>query len=144
MPNPVDRRTFIAGTAAAGAAMSLPAASYARVQGANGKIRVAFLGVGGRCQQHIDVILKMKGEGKPVEAFAVCDVWDGQVVPNLIRGRGLYPSAEKCGIPRDDKARVTKDYRVLLDNKGVEVACIATLDHRHARMAIDAMKAFCR
>ena len=56
MPNPVDRRTFIAGTAAAGAAMSLPAASYARIQNANAKLRVGFLGVGGRCQQHIDVI----------------------------------------------------------------------------------------
>ena len=32
---PVNRRAFIAGTAAAGAAMSLPAASYARIKAAN-------------------------------------------------------------------------------------------------------------
>ena len=98
----VNRRLFIAGTAAAGAAMSLPAASYARIKAANEKLRVGFLGVGGRCQQHIDVILQMQKEGKPVAPAAVCDVWDGQVVPNVIKGRGLYPSAERCGLNKDD------------------------------------------
>ena len=97
----VNRRTFIAGTAAAGAAMSLPAASYARVRRANEKLRIGFLGVGGRCQQHIDTILLMQKEGKPVQPVAVCDVWDGQSVQGVIRGRGLYPSADKCGLKHE-------------------------------------------
>ena len=63
---PVNRRAFIAGTAAAGAAMSLPAASYARIKAANEKLKVGFLGTGGRCQQHIDVIVDMRDEGKGV------------------------------------------------------------------------------
>src|SRR6476469_1586854 len=100
----VNRRAFLAGgTAAVGAAMSLPAASYGRVKAANEKLRVGFLGVGGRCQQHIDVVLQMQKEGKAVQPVAVCDVWDGQVVPNLIKGRGLYPSAERCGLKKEDK-----------------------------------------
>jgi len=140
MSEPVDRRAFIAGSAAAGAAMSLPAASYAKIQGANTKVRVGFLGVGGRCQQHIDVILKMKEEGKAVEATAVCDVWDGQVVPGVIKGRGLYPSAERCGLKADDKDHVTKNYLKVLEQKDVDAVCIATPDHWHARMAIDAME----
>ncbi|MBA4187666.1 MAG: gfo/Idh/MocA family oxidoreductase [Planctomycetaceae bacterium] len=140
MSNPVNRRTFIAGSAAAGAAMSLPAASYAKIKAANEKVRVAFLGVGGRCQQHIDVILKMKELGKPVEPVAVCDVWDGQVVPNVIKGRGLYPSAERCGLKLDDKDHVTKDYRKIIGAKDVDAVCIATPDHWHARMAIDALE----
>jgi predicted dehydrogenase len=136
----VNRRSFLAATAVAGAVVTLPAKSYARVVGANGKIGVGFLGVGGRCQQHIDVVLKMKEQNKAVEPVAVCDVWDGQVVPNLIKGRGLYPSAERCGLDKNDKTRVTKNYLDVLGNKDVDAVCIATPDHWHARMAIDAME----
>jgi predicted dehydrogenase len=141
MSSKPSRRGFMKASAVAGAALTLPAASYAKVQGANGTVRIGFLGVGGRCQQHIDAILKMKQEKKGVDAVAVCDVWDGQSVQGLIRGRGLYPSAEKCGLSRDDKKAVTKDYRVILDNKDVDVVCIATPDHWHAKMTIDAMEA---
>lgn len=138
----VNRRSFIAGTAAAGAAMSLPAASYAKIANANGKTNIAFLGVGGRCQQHIDVILEMKGKKVPVEPVAVCDVWDGDFELGNKKGRGLYPSAKRCGIAQDaGKGQVSKDYRTILENKDVDVVCIATPDHWHAKMAIDAMDA---
>jgi predicted dehydrogenase len=145
----VNRRTFIAGsTAAVGAAMSLPAASYARIKDANAKLKIGFLGTGGRCQQHIDVIVDLRDEGHPVEPFAVCDVWDGDEAlgarrddPKKRTGRGLYPSAKTCGIPMDaGKGRISKDYRNILDNKDVDVVCIATPDHWHAKMALDAME----
>jgi predicted dehydrogenase len=148
MSNSVSRRTFLAGTAAAGAAMSFPAASYARIKAANEKLRIGFLGAGGRCQQHIDAIVDMRDEGKPVEPFAVCDVWEGDFElgkrrddPKKRTGRGLKPSAKTCGIPDTaGKDRISKDYRTILDNKDVDVVCIATPDHWHARMAIDAME----
>ncbi len=138
--NSPSRRSFLATSAVAGAALTLPAKSYANVAGANQKLNVAFLGVGGRCQQHIDVILEMKKKGLPVEPFAVCDVWDGQVVEGLIKGRGLFPSAERCGLDATDKKRVSKNYLEVLESKDVDVACIATPDHWHARMAIDALE----
>src|SRR5438105_6492637 len=97
MPS-ANRRDFLKTTAAVGAAVTLTAASYERVLGANELINIAFLGAGGRSQQHMDPILKMVSEKKPVRPVAVCDVWDGQVVPNLIKGRGLYPSADRCGL----------------------------------------------
>ncbi len=136
-----SRRSFLASSAAAGAALSFTAKSYSQVAGANARIGIGFLGVGGRCQQHIDVILRMRELNKPVAPTAVCDVWDGQVVQGLIRGRGLYPSAERCGLNRDDRNHVTKDYRKVLEQKDVDVVCIATPDHWHARMAIDAIQA---
>lgn len=149
MTKPVDRRSFLAAGAAAGTALTLSARSYAAVPGANEKLNVAFLGTGGRCQQHIDVIVDMRDEGKPVVPFAVNDVWDGDETLGKRNndkknrsGRGLYPSAKTCGIPDGaGKDRVSKDYRTLLDNKDVHLVCIATPDHWHAKMAIDAMQA---
>jgi predicted dehydrogenase len=137
----VNRRHFLKTTAAGASALALPAASYAKVVGANGKVRIGFLGVGGRCQQHIDVILQMQKEGKAVVPVAVCDVWDGDPELGNKKGRGLYPSAKRCGLKEEDKDHVTKDYRKVLDQKDVDVVGIATPDHWHARMAIDAMKA---
>ena len=91
----VNRRNFLKTTAAGASALTLSASSYAKTVGANGKLRLGFLGVGGRCQQHLNVILQMVKEGKAVVPVAVCDVWDGQVKEKVIQGRGLYrlPSA---------------------------------------------------
>jgi predicted dehydrogenase len=137
----LDRRTFIQSAAAGATALSLAPQSYGRVLGANDRIGIAFLGVGGRCQQHVDVVLKMQGEKKGVVPVAVCDVWDGDPKLGSGKGRGLYPTAKRCGIPEDDRTHVTKDYRKLLELKEVDVVCVATPDHWHAKMSIDAMNA---
>ena len=77
-PNPTSTVVrFLKGAAAGAAALSLTAASYGRVYKANERIGVGFVGVGGRCQAHLDVIAKMQKESKGVAAVAVCDVWDG-------------------------------------------------------------------
>ena len=136
----VDRRDFLKGAAAGATALTLTAASARRVYGANDRLRVGFLGVGGRCQQHLDVILQMMKEKKPVEAVAVCDVWNGDQTLGRGKGRGLYPSAKRCGI-KDDKKHVTKDYRHVLDLKDVDIVVVATPDHWHAKMCIDAAEA---
>ena len=69
-----------------------------------------------------------------VAPIAVCDVWDGneQIMNG---GRGLYPSARKCGLQRDDRQHVTKDYRRILELREVDAVCIATPDHWHAKIA---------
>jgi predicted dehydrogenase len=143
-----DRRDFLKGAAAAGAALTLNAASYARVTGANGTIRVGFIGVGGRCQAHVDLVNKLAKENRGAASVAVCDVWDGlETTYKNARGddrtylQGLYPTAKKCGLSPDDKEHVVKDYRRMLDLKDVDVVCIATPDHWHAKMCIDAAAA---
>src|SRR5438270_5558641 len=94
----VNRRDFLKTTAAGAAALSLSAASAKRVLGANERIGVAFLGTGGRCQEHIGIVTKFQKLNKGVEAIAVCDVWDGNKQVESPRGRGLYPSADRCGL----------------------------------------------
>src|SRR5262249_55833473 len=135
MSESVDRRDFVKTGVAAGAAVAFTATSYNRVLGANENLRVGFLGVGGRCQQHIDVILKMRDEKAGVVPVAACDVWDGDFTKGMNRktgiasGQGLYPAAKRCGIDRADKQHVSKDYRVILDQKDVDIVCVATPDH---------------
>lgn len=147
----VHRRDFLKSTAVAASALSLTAASANRVVGANERIGVAFVGVGGRCQAHLDILNKFKKEKRGAEPVAVCDVWDGHETTFIVERdgkktekkylQGLHPSAKKVGLNVDDKDHVTKDYRRLLDRKEVDVVCIATPDHWHAKISIDAAAA---
>ena len=148
--SPVDRRSFIRKSAATGAALSLSAASYGRVDGANERIGVAFLGAGARAQAHIDIVKRLREAGIAIAPVAICDVWDGQEdeYEHEFGGRvskrkylqGLYPSAKKIGLNPDDKKHVVKDYRRLLDLPEVDAVCISAPDHWHAKMTLDAIE----
>ena len=131
----VTRRSFVGGSAAGLTALAASAHAAGRVLGSNDTIRVGFIGVGnlwgggvptGRCQAHIDHILRMTKEKKPVQAVAVCDVFN----------RYRDDSAEKidkanaaAGI--ETKCKKYSDYRELLADKDIDVVCIATPDHWH-------------
>lgn len=84
--------------------------------------RVGVIGAGGRGQFLI-------GQFKEVGAavVAVCDVYE----PNLKRGL----AAANTG------AASFNDYRKLLEDKSIEAVVVATPDHWHARMALDAVGA---
>jgi predicted dehydrogenase len=147
----MNRRNFLKASAAGATALSLSAASASRVYGANERIGVGFIGTGGRSQAHLDVILKMQKDNKGVAPVAACDVWDGWEGKYYVERdgqkqertylQGLYPSAKKLGLNVGDKSHVVKDYRKVLDLKDVDVVCIATPDHWHAKITIDASNA---
>src|SRR6185503_674551 len=80
--NDLSRRTFITGTAAATvAAMTASSAVKAKPTKSsdsaspNERLRLAFIGVGGRAQTHLNSAIKLAGDGK-VEVVAVCDVFN--------------------------------------------------------------------
>ncbi|WP_165233089.1 Gfo/Idh/MocA family protein [Aquisphaera insulae] len=139
----VSRRAFLETTGAVtGAAMA--AGTFAHpavgaVKGANEKLNIAILGPGGRAQEHIRILKHIRDETKLIDVVGLADVWDGN--PEV--GHGLYPSAKKLGLDAEgkDKDRITKDYRKLLENKDIDLVLIATPDHWHAKMSIDAMEA---
>ena len=64
-------------TGAAMAAGAFPHPAIGAVKGANDKLNIAILGPGGRAQEHLRILLRMKKEQKPVNIIGLCDVWDG-------------------------------------------------------------------
>jgi len=108
----MHRRIFLISTAAA----------QIRTLGANDRLRVGIIGAGGRGRY---LIAQFKEVG--AEAVAVSDVYE----PNLQAGVKEASSG----------AAVFRDYRRLLDAQGIDAVIIATPDHWHARMVIDAVAA---
>jgi predicted dehydrogenase len=114
-PNP-NRRRFIGGAIAT-------AASYNRIFGANDVIRIGAIGNGGRWDALSDALQKNPGN----QVVAVCDVYE----PRRLRA--------KARAAADATEHV--DYREILDRKDVDAVTIATPDHWHVRIAIDAVGA---
>ncbi|MBI4893714.1 MAG: Gfo/Idh/MocA family oxidoreductase [Acidobacteria bacterium] len=103
-------------------AMSL---SFAAGQAPSDRLKVGVIGCGGRgVGAHIASLMKMK-ETDNVEVSAVCDVFD----------KRAKQAAQITG------GQAYQDYRELLANKDVQIVVIATPDHWHAQMAIDAASA---
>ena len=122
----MDRRTVIKG-AGATLAVAMSARSYARIKGANDRLRVAVIGVNGRGQAHMSAFSKLPN----VDITHFCDV-DSAV---LAKRAGEF-AAKGHAAPRTEG-----DYRRLLDSKAVDIVTVATPDHSHAKLAIDAMNA---
>jgi predicted dehydrogenase len=121
----LTRREFLRTTAVAGAAVALHARP-ARAQGANDRIGIGFIGVGGRGNAHLQLVHWLKTQGhENVEIAAVCDVYR----PRLAAAAEGY------------QAQPYMDYRELLADKNVDLVCIATPDHHHGYAVIDAVKA---
>ena len=122
----LDRRTLLKGLGA-GAAMSMSAASYARVLGANDRLNVALMGLNGRGQ----ALVRAFNETPGMQVTHLVDV-DAQV---LAKRAGEFAQQ---GHPA---AQLVRDYRRLLDRRDIDAVAVATPDHWHAKAAADAMDA---
>jgi len=128
----VNRREFLsraaAGAAVAGLGLWQSAPASGRVLGANDRINIGMIGVGGRGSALVGEILGLAQSGRyKVQIVACCDVWDVRAKAN----------ARRCG----DFVKTTRDYREVLRMPDVDAVVIATPDHWHAKQSIDAMKA---
>jgi predicted dehydrogenase len=113
MPS-LTRRSFAA------AALAAPSA-----YGASQRLRAGVIGCGIRgIGSHIAELLKM-AETENVQIAAVCDVFD----------KRARAAAARTG------AKPYRDYRRLLEDKDIDFVTIATPDHLHASMSIEAARA---
>ncbi|HTS44824.1 MAG TPA: Gfo/Idh/MocA family oxidoreductase [Puia sp.] len=87
----------------------------------NDKIRIAVIGTGIMGYNDLSTALKVPG----VELAAACDLYTGR----LERARELYGK----------DLFITRDYRELLERKDIDAVIVATSDHWHSRISIDAM-----
>ena len=115
-------KTVAAGTAIAPTILRAESQSVQPNVSPNDRIRIAAFGAGIRALQDIRSALKTPG----VELVAVADVYDGR----------LTLSKELWG----GQLSTTRDYREVLARRDVDAVLIATPDHWHMPMAIDAMK----
>ena len=74
MKQATGRRTFVKQTGGAMLAAGMTAKSYARVLGANDRIRLGQLGCGQRSHGHVHMV-QLAAKQMPVETVAVCDLW---------------------------------------------------------------------
>jgi len=118
----VSRRSFLRASAvtAAGAALASPVMA---AQGANERINLGLIGTGGRCRHLMQAIARIPN----VRMTALCDVYE----PHLDLARKLA----------DPKAFTTRNYREILNRKDIQGVVIATPDHWHAPITIDACAA---
>src|ERR1041385_9074330 len=115
----ISRREFCA---AAGTAVATLASSSAK--GANDRIQFGSIGVGGMGTGHVGSLVKRSADDN-IKLVAVCDVYQRRITraKNICGGEGY------------------SDYRRLLERKDIDAVLIATPDHWHAKISMDAMDA---
>lgn len=137
----IARRDFV--KAAGGAAAATLAFSRRAGAAASDRINVGVIGVGGRGRGLLRWVMETGGQipqtpqpgARPdaikppdpalaAQVVSVCDVY--------VRRRKAAEEFAKCA--------GVADYREMLDRKDVDAVIIATPDHWHARMAIEAME----
>jgi predicted dehydrogenase len=110
------RRHFLASAAGAGVVA-------AQNVSPNDRVRIALIGAGGQGSGDTRNALNVGG----VELAAVADIYDGR----LKRAREVW----------GEQVFTTRDYREVLARKDVDAVFVATPDHWHSAIAIDAMNA---
>ena len=120
----VSRRQFVQTSAAAAGSVAFASLVPAAVLGANDRIRIGVIGCGGQGTGHVHSLVG-RAEPDNLSVVAVSDVYQRRVkrAQEICKGEGYL------------------DYRKLLERKDVDAVLIATPDHWHARISIDALEA---
>jgi len=128
----INRRNFlkVAGTATAGSLVAPKVFAITRVRpeasrplAANDHIQIALIGAGIQGQGDTKAAVQVPG----VKLVAVADCYDGR----------LAHSKEIWG----DEIFTTRDYKEVLARNDIDAVIVATPDHWHKQVSVDAMKA---
>src|SRR5262249_13026197 len=111
-------------SATSAGALALTSLTYGKVQGANERIQMGVIGVGGMGTGHVQSLVT-RGDKDLVRVSAVCDVYQRRITraKEICKGDGYL------------------DYRKLLERNDLDAVLIATPDHWHAKIAIDTLAA---
>lgn len=121
----ITRRDFLKQSGlTATVATGWTARSYAGIPGANSRLRLGVIGCGGMATAHMSGLLTMK-ESDNVEIAAICDVYQER----------LDAAVEKVG------GKPFSRYKDLLSQKDLDYVLIATPEHWHHQMTLDALDA---
>ena len=123
-----SRRDFLQTAGLAGATLlagsTLSRTSPASAAGANDKIRFGVIGCGGMGTGHLNGLVG-RSTADNLQVVGVCDVYQRRLT-----------RAKEIG-----QCDGSLDYRKLLDRNDIDAVLIATPDHWHGKIAIDAMAA---
>jgi predicted dehydrogenase len=129
--NKMSRRKFIQtsmATAAAGLAGTGIAETISETRSEvtpDKAVNFGLIGCGGKGRQHLGWIVEREKTRRDVNVVALCDVYEG----NKRKAQEIAPNA-----------RMYHNYKDLLNHSGLDCVLIATPDHWHAQMAIDALE----
>lgn len=121
----ISRRNFL------GAAAAMPAASYARVVGANDRIQIGLLGCGHRSSGHRIMLKKSAAADPNFEIRSVCDLW------SVNRERAAADVRRRFG----NDPRTFQYSEEMLADRDLDAVMIATGDHQHARLLAEVVRA---
>ncbi len=126
----IDRRTFVKQAGVVALAAGMDARSYARVLGANDRIRLGQLGCGQRSHGHVHMV-QLASKQMPVETVAVCDIWSlarEQRAAQVKRAFNLDPQTFKYS-------------EEMLARPDIDGVMIATGDFQHAKLCTEVVRA---
>jgi len=108
----------------------MDARSYARILGANDRIRLGQLGCGDRSEGHVHMA-QLASKQIPVETVAVCDLWSLATERRAAQVKKTF----------DLEPQSYQYSEELLGRKDIDGVMIATGDFQHAKLCIDVVRA---
>lgn len=123
----MNRREFMMRTGAGAAVIALnnedAEASQPQAANPSDRITVGVIGTGARAQELMEAVMANPG----TEIVAACDAYQGRLLRTRERTR--------------NSARPRQDYREILADKSIDAVVIATPDHWHKTMVVEALNA---
>ncbi|HYT81955.1 MAG TPA: Gfo/Idh/MocA family oxidoreductase, partial [Gemmatimonadales bacterium] len=130
----IPRREFLktaAGGVAGMALSGLPAASYARILGANDRVRVGVVGFSDRFRQALLPAFGKVGKELGFEIVAVSDIWSRR------RDEGVAEIEKVTGA----RPRPFRNNEEMYEARATDAVMISTPDFLHAYHGVEAMRA---